>query len=289
LALAGAHWQSAVHLSTAGQIAAGLFAAFGFALMMAAYLGNRSFSVLFVEGITLLLLGFGYQNLRTMSGRSTQSARWPTSGRSPPQSKRDKPTPTIFPRQKPGRSSRAISSHVYQAHASRGRLPHEFRYEAWKDHYAIASAGHDWKFEKSSLRQYRAGGNDQFRLRHRVSRRRLRRFPEGAPEGTEYAWKDSKALFDEATTLYRANRYSDAIRCSSAISASIQRRACKRAHRMSLGQVGRLQESIPYLKKAIAGDTTDYQSPSNLGLVYEKLGKPEEGIEGAQSGGDQTE
>src|SRR5882724_919022 len=72
LALAGAHWQSAVHLSTAGQIAAGLFAAFGFALMMAAYLGNRSFSVLFVEGITLLLLGFGYQNLRTMSGRSTQ-------------------------------------------------------------------------------------------------------------------------------------------------------------------------------------------------------------------------
>jgi tetratricopeptide (TPR) repeat protein len=289
MALVGAHWQSSVHLSTAGQVAAGLFAALGFALMMAAYAGNRSFNVLVVEGITLLVMGFCYHTLLTATGRSPQK-RTLADIRGIATAIEARQTDTNdFP---PARNLDELARYLeptYIRHIPRvDGFRHEFRYEAWKedpkspglDHYSIASAGHDWKFEKSSARQYRAGETTNFDCDVVYRDGGFVSFPEGIQEGTEYAWKDPKTLFDEATSLYKADRYSEAIPLFERYLRIHPDDALANARfGMSLGQVGKLQQSIPYLQKAIAGDPTDYQSPSNLGLVHEKLGKPEDGIE----------
>jgi len=109
--------------------------------MMAAYLGNRSFSVLFVEGITLLLARLRLSDLRTMSGRSTQKRTMADLADRHRNRSADKPTPTISTGKKPGRARALSRADVYQRMPREDRLRHEFRYEAWKDHYAIASAG----------------------------------------------------------------------------------------------------------------------------------------------------
>jgi Flp pilus assembly protein TadD len=91
---------------------------------------------------------------------------------------------------------------------------------------------------------------------------------------------DPKALFDQATAVYRADRFGDAIPLFEQYLRTNPNDALANARiGICLGQLERLPESMPYLKKASALDPTDYQSRSNLGLVYEKLGRPEEGID----------
>jgi len=289
MALVGAHWVSAIHLSPSGQVAAGLVAALGFALMMAAYLGNRSFSVLAVEGITLLLLGLCYQNMRTMTGRSPQK-RTMADVRTISTALEARQTDyNDFPSARTLDELARYIEPTYARHLPRvDGFRHELRYEAWKedpkspglDHYAIASAGRDWKFEKPSLRQYRAGGTTNFDCDIVYQDGGFVSFPEGSSEGTNYAWKDPKALFDQATALYKSDRYGEAIPMFEQYLRRNPNDALANARiGMSLGQIGKLQDSIPYLQKAIAADPTDYQSRSNLGLVYEKLNRPKEGIE----------
>lgn len=91
--------------------------------------------------------------------------------------------------------------------------------------------------------------------------------------------KTTTALFNDATSLYRADRFSEAIALFERYLGKNPNDALANARiAVCLGQLGRLQESIPYLQKAIALDPADYQSRSNLGLVYEKLSRPEEGL-----------
>ena len=149
-----------------------------------------------------------------------------------------------------------------------------WRYESWGNHYAIGSAGRDRKFDRASLRQYPKTSTTSFDgdLVYRDGE---------LISGPDFVMQsDPKALFEQATALYKSDRYSEAIPMFEQYLRSNPDDALANARiGMSLGQVGRLQESIPYLQKAIAADPTDYQSRSNLGLVYEKLNRPEEGVE----------
>jgi len=164
------------------------------------------------------------------------------------------------------------------------------RYEVWTtpdalapDHFAIGSAGKNGKFEERSLRDYTYGPTSDFDCDIVLSDGKWIAFPEGPqafggpavrPE------KDPKALFDQATSLYRQEHYGAAIPLFEEFLKKNPNDALANARLgISLCDVERYRDSIPYLEKAIALDATDYQSRSNLGLVYEKLGKPEEGIE----------
>ncbi len=164
---------------------------------------------------------------------------------------------------------------------------HPWRYEGSKDHYAIGSAGRDGKFEKASLRQYPKTATSNFDddlvyrdgewISYPKSFQTLARADSVPPTATT---TDPKALFDQATSLYRADRFSEAVPLFEQYLRTNPNDALAHARiGICLGQLGRLEESIPYLQKAIAADPTDYQSRSNLGLVYEKLKRPEEGVE----------
>lgn len=94
---------------------------------------------------------------------------------------------------------------------------------------------------------------------------------------------DTAALFETATKLFHSDHSREAIPLFEDIVRQNSGHALAQAR---LGgaycHVGRFKDALPHLQRAIALDATDYQSRSNLGLVYEKLGKPELGIEPAR-------
>jgi tetratricopeptide (TPR) repeat protein len=163
------------------------------------------------------------------------------------------------------------------------------RYEVWTtpdalapDHYAIGSGGKNGKFEERSLRDYKYGPTSDFDCDIVMSDGKWLAFPEGQQAFGGPAIvpaKDPKALFDQATSLYRQDQYAAAIPLFREFLKKNPNHALANARLgISLCDVARYNDAIPYLEKAIALDATDYQSRSNLGLAYEKLGKPEEGI-----------
>lgn len=92
--------------------------------------------------------------------------------------------------------------------------------------------------------------------------------------------RGSKAKFGEATRLYRAGRFGEAVPLFDEYLKTNPNDALANARiAICLGELGHLQAAVPYAKKAIDLDPSDYQSRSNLGLIYEKLNRPEEGIE----------
>ncbi len=303
--LAVAHWQSAVHLSTEGQVVAGLIAAFGFVLMLTAWSQTRRIEVLVINGITVLvLLGYGYPTLLRMSARSPQKrtmadirtiataleARATDVNEYPAVRTLDELAPLLEP------------TYVKPMPRKDG-YRNAFRYEAWRespksrgpDHYAIGSAGHDWKFEKSSLRQYTSRTTTNFDCDLVYRNGEWISYPEGVqldgnptaavtpvsqrPPAQETPTNPS-VLFDQATGRYKRSDYNAAIPLFERFLRKNPNDALANARLgMSYCMVSRYQDAIPYLQKAIALDPTDYQSRSNLGLVYEKLGNPEQGIE----------
>lgn len=94
---------------------------------------------------------------------------------------------------------------------------------------------------------------------------------------------DTAASFETATKLFHSDHSREAIPLFEDIVRQNPGHALAQAR---LGgaycQVARFKDALPHLQRAIALDATDYQSRSNLGLVYEKLGKPELGIEPAR-------
>ena len=289
-ALAVAHWQSRIHLGSVEQVIFGLAAAFGFALMLGAFAGTRSRGVVVAEGMALLLLGLCYRMTITATAYSPQKRTMADIRAIATALEARQIDEKEYPRARNMDELAKVLEPTYIKHVPRqdGYL-NAFRYEAWQidphepgaDHFAIGSAGHDWKFDKASLREYDPGaiksgdGDIVFRDGMFVT------YPEGVQvTPAESRAMDAKAIFDEATALYRANRYGDAIPLFERYLVTNPNDALANARiAVCLGENGQLKESIPYLQKAIAADATDYQSRSNLGLVYEKLNRPEEGIE----------
>lgn len=158
-------------------------------------------------------------------------------------------------------------------------LPHEdswrnsYRYESWPGGYAVGSGGKNRRFEKASLRQYTAAGTHNADCDIVYSNGAFVVYPD---PGESYAAKP----FDEATRLYRANQYAEAVPLFEEHLKTHPNDALAHARiAICLGQNGRLEDALPHAKRAIELDPTDYQSRSNLGLIYEKLHRPEEGIE----------
>ncbi len=100
----------------------------------------------------------------------------------------------------------------------------------------------------------------------------------GAPPTT-----DTAASFETATKLFHSDHSREAIPLFEDIVRQNPGHALAQARLGSAYcQVGRFQDALPHLQRAIALEATDFQSRSNLGLAYEKLGKPELGIEPAR-------
>jgi len=295
--LAIAQSQSEVHiLSTAESIGFGLAIAFGFALMIAGFRLAR-WGAIVVDGIVLGYFIFVvYPSVWTSRGRSLQTQTI-ANIRALATALEERASDTNeYPRVKTIDDLAPLLEPTYIKRIPRvDGWGNPLRYESWKqdaksvgaDHYAIGSAGRDHKFERASLRRYSKtstttfDGDLVFRDGEWIS------LPESLPQVADRSANpppatstDPKTLFDQATSLYRADRYNMAIPMFEHYLKSNPSDALANARLgMSLAQIGRLQESIPFLRKAIAADATDYQSCSNLGLVYEKLKRPEEGIE----------
>lgn len=287
---------SIVHITLQEELIAGVVAAIGFLLMLTAFFSRRSVAVIACEVVTVVVVLFVYAQLMTMTSRS-------------PQKRTMADLRTIAT----ALEARATDFNEYPTARNMAEVEHllvptylkamprqdgyrnGFRYESWQvdphqpgpDHYAVASAGRDWKWEKRSLRDYTPQRTHNFDCDIVYVNGSFVSYPEGiqndaAPEPVQIAPKtpaDPKALFEQATTLYRADKFNEAIPLFEQYLQTNPNDALANARiGMSLAQVDRLQESIPYLLKASALDPTDYQSRSNLGLVYEKLKRPEEGI-----------
>ena len=291
-----ARFMSVVHITVQEEAIAGVVAAIGFLLMLTAFLSTRSIAVIACEVVTIVVVLLIWAQLMTMTSRSPQK-----------RSMAEIRTIAI------ALEARATDVNEYPvAHnmdeIERYLVPtylkemprqdgyrNGFRYESWQvdphqpgpDHYAVASAGRDWKWEKRSLRDYTP------QITHSVDcdivyvNGAFVTYPEGfqndaAPQPVRVAPKaptEPKELFEQATSLYRADKFNEAIPLFEQYLQTNPNDALAAARiGMSLAQVDRLQEAIPYLPKASALDPTDYQSRSNLGLVYEKLKRPEEGI-----------
>jgi tetratricopeptide (TPR) repeat protein len=278
--LAAARSQSEARILSATQsIGYGLMMAVGFALMMAGFRVTRWAAVVVDAGTLFFFLTFVYPSVFAGVGRSLQK-RALADLRTLASALEARATDTNeYPRVQAIGDLAPLLEPTYIKRMPRSDpWGQPWRYESWKDHYAIGSAGRDRKFDRASLRQYPKTSTTSFDgdLVYRDGELICGPY---FVMGSE-ASMDPKTLFEQATAIYRSNRYDEAIPMFEQYLRSNPNDALANARiGMSLGQVGRLQESIPYLKRAIAGDPIDYQSPSNLGLVYEKLGKPEEGIE----------
>jgi Flp pilus assembly protein TadD len=161
------------------------------------------------------------------------------------------------------------------------------RYESWQagperagaDHYAIGSAGRDWKWDMPSLRAYSRRGTDGSDCDIVYSDGAFIVYPRATDVLPMAEPAAGASAFDKATALYRANRYADAVPLFAEHLRSHPDDALANARiGMSLAALGRLEEAIPYLLQACTLDGADYQSRGNLALVYEKLGRPDEGI-----------
>lgn len=166
------------------------------------------------------------------------------------------------------------------------------RYEAWTekgpglDRYAIASGGRDRTFEQSSLRQYaRRASNDLnadivYSNGDFVSWFATLAERPAAPS----RWESPPIpLFDRGTALYRASQHQQAIPLfQEFLRAEPDHPLAHARLGLSLAEVGRDQDAIIHLQRAVQLDANDFQSRNNLALVYERIGKPELGIEPAR-------
>ncbi|MGZ8830581.1 MAG: tetratricopeptide repeat protein [Thermoanaerobaculia bacterium] len=288
-----AHLVSVIHISTGESIVAGIITAVGLAVMIRAYTSSGSAAVIVVEVAMVACVWFVYSVFlagsarapvkRTMADLRTIAtaieARASDFNAYPPARDIDHLARYLVP------------TYIKQLPRTDG-FRNAFRYESWRtdsrssgpDHFAVGSAGYDWKWEKRSLRDY-AGGATADRDCDIVYRDgAFITYPQELAVGVEMSrppqtTTDPKTLFEQATTLYRANRYGDAIPLFERYLQTAPDDALANARMgMSLGASGRLNEAIPYLMKASTLDANDYQSRSNLGLVYERLNRAEEGI-----------
>lgn len=303
--LAHAHWISVAHITPKEKIEAGVVAAIGAAMMIAAFLAARSAVVIVLEIMCLGLVYVVYSLMLTSTGRSPSKtsmarlreiataveARATDVNEYPSTRNLDQLAPLIEP---------TYSKHMPREDGYRNTI----RYESWKvdpkspgnDTYAVGSAGKDWIWEKRSLRDYLPRITHSFDCDIVFSNGTFVSYPEGIMDGSaetkpepppppplqqqQETTTDPKAIFDQATSLYRADKFTEAVPLFEQYLKANPNDALANARiGICLGQLNRLQESIPYLLKAAALDPTDYQSRSNLGLVYEKLGRAEEGVE----------
>jgi tetratricopeptide (TPR) repeat protein len=287
--LAAAHWLGRIRVIDS--VILGLIAVVGFWIMLFGYRLQKSVAIVILDVVMVaFLLGLIYPALRNAAAPIMQAvtrsrvqdvsnalAAYAKAHRSYPQAQ----TIDDLARQlEPTYISRMPRDDVWL---------NALRYEVWTtpdaaapDHYAIASAGKNGKFERTSLRLYPSGPTSDFDCDIVMSDGKWIAYPEGPqayggpavrPE------KDPKALFDQATSLYRQEHYTAAIPLFEEFLKKNPNDALANARLgVSLCDVDRHRDSIPYLEKAIALDPTDYQSRSNLGLAFEKLGKPEDGI-----------
>ncbi|HEY8133249.1 MAG TPA: tetratricopeptide repeat protein [Thermoanaerobaculia bacterium] len=262
-------------LSAMQSIVYGLVIAAGFALVMAGFRYARWAAVVVDAGTLFFFFTFVYPSVFTSLGRSLQT-RTMADLRSIAVALEDRAGDTNeYPRVRAIGDLAPLLEPTYVKRMPRtDAWGQPWRYESWEDHYAIASAGRDRKFDRASLRQYPRTSTTSFDgdLVYRDGE---------LISGPDFVMRsDPKALFDQATALYKSDRYREAIPIFERYLRSNPNDALANARLgLSLAQAGELQDSIPYLQKAIAADPTDYQSRSNLGLVYEKLNRPEEGIE----------
>jgi Flp pilus assembly protein TadD len=301
ISLIAAHWLSVVHISVREEIVIGIIAAIGFLLMIAAFISNRSGAVIAAEALSLLVIGLAYRVMLTSSARSPQKRTMAdmfsiaTALEARATDVDQYPTTRNI-----DDLARYIEPTYIKAMPRHDGYRNTFRYEAWQinphapgpDHYAIASAARDWKWEKRSLREYSERATTNFDCDIVFSDGVFVSYPEGfsndrttpsrasSTAQPQQTTTDPKALFEHATSLYRVEHFGEAIPLFEQYLQKNPNDALANARiGICLGESGRLQESIPYLLKASALDATDYQSRSNLGLIYEKLNRPEEGID----------
>ncbi|MDQ6802482.1 MAG: tetratricopeptide repeat protein [Acidobacteriota bacterium] len=288
--LAAAHWQGRVRVTES--VLLGLLAVLGFLIMWFGYRLQRSIAMVVVDVAVIgLLLGLIYPAFRSTAAPIMQAV---TRSRIADVSKALAAYEKAHGSYPMAQSIDDLARQLEPTYIK--QMPRDdvwlnaFRYEVWTTpdaagagHYAIASAGKNGKFEKASLRQYAYGPTSDFDCDIVMSDGQWIAFPDGPQAYGGPAVKpekDPKALFDQATSLYRQEHYGAAIPLFELFLKNNPDHALANARLgISLCDVNRYNDAIPYLQKAIALDPTDYQSRSNLGLAYEKLGKPEEGIE----------
>jgi Flp pilus assembly protein TadD len=278
------------HLGTGTAIILGVAGAVGFTMMMAGYKMGGRLEAIVVDviaiGIVLFIgptvfRGHGDSRQQSMMGdisrialaveaRATESGQYPNALTLDALARQIEPT---YVKKMPRQDA----------------YGNPFRYEVWKqnpdspgpDHYAVASAGADGKFEKRSLRQYASGPITNFECDLVFANGRWVSYPEGAQLNSWIpALKDPDELFKEATALYRADNYRAAIPMFRQYLTKKPNDALANARLGgSYGEIGQNEDAIPYLEKAIALDATDWQSRSSLGLLHERMGKAELGVE----------
>ena len=302
ITLVVAHWLTFAHITTTESIVAGVVAATGMAMMMVAWQSARGVAIV-VELFFLALVVAGYSVLLRATSRSPVK-RTMADLRSIATALEARSKDTMdYPR---ARDINDLAHYLEPTYIR--QLPredgfrNEFRYEAWQidphmpgpDHYALASAGHDWLWENNSLRAYAQRLTESSDCDIVYSDGAFIEYP--ATEGewqsskaaaswpsAQQAATDPKAIFDEATALYRSDHFSDAVPLFQKYLDTAPNDALANARiGICLGELNRLQAALPYLMKASALDATDYQSRSNLALIYEKLNRPEEGIDWAR-------
>ena len=301
--LAAAHWLSIAHISTNESIIAGVVAAVGIMVMMRAYLQERRTIVMVFEAATLLSIWFVYREALIITARSPMM-RTMADLRTIATAVEARATDVDeYP---PARDIDDLAHYLVPTYIR--ELPrvdgyrHPYRYEAWKadprhhgnDHYAVASAGYDWKWDARSLRDYKAQGTHARDCDIVYSNGAFIVYPDdGARPASSTEWgtstakpepvADAKRLFDEATALYRSDHYAEAIPKFEQYLAVAPNDALANARiGICLGHLGRSDAAIPYLMRASALDPTDYQSRSNLGLIYDQLNRAREGLEWEQ-------
>ncbi len=289
--LAAAHWQGRVRATES--VLFGLIAVVGFLIMWFGYRLQKSVAFLILDmAIIGLLLGLIYPAFRNAAAPIMQAVtRSRLEDVSNALAAYAKAHHGTYPK------AETIDELARQLEPTYiKRMPRDdvwlnaLHYEVWTtpdalapDHYAIASAGKNGKFEERSVRLYKFGPTSDFDCDIVMSDGKWLAYPEGPQAYGGPAVrpsKDPKVLFDQATSLYRQDHYAAAIPLFEEFLKKNPDHALANARlAASLANVERFRDAIPYLEKAIALDPSDYQSRSNLGLVYEKLGKPEEGIE----------
>jgi Flp pilus assembly protein TadD len=289
--LAAAHWEGRVGATES--VIFGLIAVVGFLIMWFGYRLQRSVAFLILDvAIAGLLLGLIYPAFRNAAAPIMQAVtRSRIADVSNALAAYAKKHDGSYPK------AQTIDDLAKQLEPTYiQRMPRDdvwlnaLRYEVWTtpdalapDHYAIASAGKNGKFEERSLRLYKFGPTSDFDCDIVMSDGKWIAYPEG-PQAfggpAVVPAKDPKALFDQATSLYRQEHYGAAIPLFEEFLKKNPNHALANARvGISLAEIERYRESVPYLEKAIALEPTDWQSRSGLGLVYEKLGRAEEGIE----------
>lgn len=271
-AIAFAQWQDKVYLPPNEAIVYGLIAAAGFVLM--AY-SVRARAMVVVDGAIIAALYFVIIPILTSAlGRSPQKRAMADLRAIATAVEAYSTDFNAYPK---ARNLDELERQLVPTYIK--QFPREdswrnaYRYESWPQGYAVGSGGKNRHFEKASMRQYTTAGTQDPDCDIIYSNGAFVVYPGGVePLETK--------PFDEATRLYRAGQYAEAVPLFEEHLKTHPNDALAQARiAICLGQNGRLEEALPHAKKAIELDPTDYQSRSNLGLIYEKLHRPEEGIE----------